>query len=89
VTAEPAGTFRTSYSVDWPGGSILAERIGLGYGVRLVRDGQEVGRIRPRNPFVRSLVAIVADDLPIEVVGMVIYLVMRMRRRAAVASGGA
>lgn len=89
VSAEPTGPLRYSYRLDWAGGSLVAARRGLGYGMRFFEAGEEVGRMGLRNLFTRTLVADIPDHVPVEVMGLAMYLAIRMRRRAIAASGGA
>ncbi len=89
VSAEPTGPLRYSYRLDWSGGSLMAGRRGLGYGMRFFQGSEEIGRMGLRNLFTRTLVADVPDTIPIEVVALAMYLAIRMRRRAIAGSGGA
>jgi hypothetical protein len=89
VAARPLGVFAGSHDIVWKDGSIKTGRLGLGYGLRIMRDGAEAGTVRLRNLFTRTMVVDVPSDTPVEAVALLVYLIVRLRRRAIPASGGA
>lgn len=88
VTATPTGPLRGAYRLEWAGDSVEVGRRALGYGMRILDGEREIGRIRVRNLFVRTLMVDVDDGVPIEAIGLALYLTIRMRRRGVPGSGG-
>jgi hypothetical protein len=80
------GVMRTRLQVDWDGQSLELARSGLGYRFKLFRDDEQVGEINLANLFSRRLVMDLPDDVPHPVVGFIVWLVVRMRRSAAMAA---
>lgn len=80
------GGMQRTYETTWDGGSVQMIRGWFGLGTTLLRAGEEVGRVRLRSLFTRTLVADIPDDVPPPAAALILWLIVRQRRRAAAAA---